>query len=588
VELRLEPATPKGQLFWLPAWIPGSYLIREFAKNIVRIEASTEAGPIAVEKVDKDRFRTAPAEGPLTLRYEVYAWDLSVRTAHLDQTHGFYNATSLCLAAEGYESGAHRVTICAPEDPQCANWQVATTLPRLDGDQLGFGVFEASNYDELIDHPVEMGTFTHFTFEAAGVSHEVAITGRHSCDAERLSRDLKVICESHINMFGSPPPMDRYLFMVMAVGSGYGGLEHRSSTALICDRDDLPQRGVSEVTSGYRQFLGLCSHEYFHLWNVKRIKPAAFTPFRLNEESYTELLWAFEGITSYYDDLGLIRSGLIDAKSYLELVGRTASRVYAGSGRTKQSLAASSFDAWTKFYRQDENAPNAIVSYYAKGALAALAIDLYIVRVTDGAKSLDDVMRLLWTRHGQTGVGVPERGIEALVNEVTGEDCTDFVTPFLYETEDAPIEDLLADVGVRVVFRPAESDGDRGGTAGKWAEADVARAGDLGVKTKSLGAGVKLTHVLDGGAARAAGLSAGDVVVAMDGLRVTGGQLTARARSMGPGTSVEMHAFRRDELMTFTVQLQSPPHDRVYLRLDDSADADCLKRRESWLSTRED
>ena len=282
---------------------------------------------------------------------------------------------------------------------------------------------------------------------------------------------------------------------------------------------------------GYDSFSG-CSHEYFHLWNVKRIKPAAFTPYRLNEESYTELLWAFEGITSYYDDLGLIRCGLIDAKSYLELVGRTVSRVYAGEGRKKQSLAQSSFDAWTKFYRQDENAPNAIVSYYAKGALAALAIDLYIGRVTNGTKSLDDVMRLLWERHGKVDVGVAERGIESLINEVTGEDCTAFVGPFLYDTHDAPIEELLSEIGVGVTTRPAESDGDRGGTAGKWSEADLARAGDLGVKTKAVGHGVKLTQVLDGGApARRASAQAMLLSQWMDSR--SGGQLTSRARVMG-------------------------------------------------------
>ena len=159
----------------------------------------------------------------MTLSYEIYAWDLSVRTAHLDQTHGFYNGTSLCLAAEGYESGPHRVELLPPSDPKCADWKVATTLPRTGGESLGFGTFEAKDYDELIDHPVEMGTFTHFVFEAAGVPHEVAITGRHSCDTERLARDLKLICESHISMFGELPEMERYLFMVMAVGSGYGG-----------------------------------------------------------------------------------------------------------------------------------------------------------------------------------------------------------------------------------------------------------------------------------------------------------------------------------------------------------------------------
>jgi predicted metalloprotease with PDZ domain len=243
-------------------------------------------------------------------------------------------------------------------------------MERAGAAPLGFGRYRAQGSADLIDHPVEMGDFLHTQFLAAGTPHEIAIYGRHRADLGRLSRDLQKVCEEHANLFGELPP-DRYLFLMMVVGQGYGGLEHRDSTSLICSRADLPVPGQTEVTEGYRRLLGLCSHEYFHLWNVKRIQPARIQSSDLSGEVHTRLLWAFEGFTSYYDDLALVRCGLITERDYLDLLAQTITRVMRVNGRTKQSVAESSFDAWTKFYKQDENAPNAIVSYYAKGRWSA-------------------------------------------------------------------------------------------------------------------------------------------------------------------------------------------------------------------------
>ncbi len=294
--------------------------------------------------------------------------------------------------------------IVAPEGPAYRAWRVATTLPSAGAAPWGFGAYRAANYDELIDHPVEMADFLVASFEAGGATHDVAITGKVNVDLDRLTTDLARICQWQVDLFGGArgcrAPFDRYLFQVAAVGDGYGGLEHRSSTSLCCKRDELPAPGMEGVTDDYRSFLGLASHEYFHSWNVKRIKPAAFVPYDLARESYTRQLWAFEGITSYYDDLALVRCGVIDAGSYLELLGQTITGVLRTPGRHVQSVADSSFDAWIKFYRRDENAPNAVVSYYAKGALVALALDLTL---RDAGASLDDLMRLLWQRHGAGG-----------------------------------------------------------------------------------------------------------------------------------------------------------------------------------------
>ena len=373
--------------------------------------------------------------------------------------------------------------------------------------------------------------------------------------------------------------MDRYVFLVMAIGDGYGGLEHRASTALICSRDDLPRKGEAERSDKYRTFLGLASHEYFHTWNVKRIKPAAFSPYDLNQENYTQLLWAFEGITSYYDDLALLRAGLISAEQYLSLLGETATRVLRGSGRHKQSIAESSFDAWIKYYRQDENAPNAIVNYYAKGCLAALALDLTIRANTDDKRSLDDVMRALWVRYGKRGLGVPEDGVEQVAAEIAGVDLKAFFASAVRGTGDLPIGKLLADFGVEQVVRAAEGASDKGG---KTAKKELPARAVLGVKVAENGE-ARLAQVYDGGTAQMAGLSAGDVVVALDGIKVNGANLEAKVASYVPGAKVKLHAFRRDELMEFEVVLQATPRDTCDLLLRKEVGAAERVRREAWL-----
>ena len=375
VTIDIPTPDPAGQRLSLPAWIPGSYLVRDFARHVGAVSARDDDGVVGVSKTDKSTWRCAPASGVLRVEYEVFAHDISVRGAHLDHTHGFFNGANVFLAVHGQEQQGIAVTLVPPDTE--ALWRVATTLPRSDALEWGFGEYTAKDYDELIDHPVEMGEFDVVSFEAAGVTHRVILSGRHTCDGPRLERDLSKICNEQVRLFGELPDMSEFLFLTRVTGNGYGGLEHRSSTALMCRRRDLPGRDPA-INKDYRRFLGLCSHEYFHLWNVKRIKPAAFTPFELEAESYTELLWVFEGITSYYDDLALVRSGVIDEASYFELVSETVTRVHSVPGHRWQSLADSSFDAWTKFYKPNEDSPNSVVSYYAKGALVALLLDLTI------------------------------------------------------------------------------------------------------------------------------------------------------------------------------------------------------------------
>ena len=547
---------PDGQVFALPAWIPGSYMIREFARNIVRIRAEADGAAVALTKLDKHSWRAAPCAGPLTLHYEVYAWDLSVRAAHLDQTHGFFNGTSVFLRVVGQEDVVHGVEIQRPADPAAKTWRVATAMPEAGAKRYGFGLYAAANYDELIDHPVEMGDFALASFTAHGIVHDIVITGRvPNLDMARLQADLKAICETQIAFFEPQTrraPLDRYVFMTMAVGDGYGGLEHRASTALIAARADLPSTATlrgAEPGEGYLRFLGLCSHEYFHTWNVKRIKPAVFAPYDLQTENYTPLLWLFEGFTSYYDDLMLVRAGIIGEATYFKLLAKTVGGVLRGSGRLKQSVADSSFDAWSKYYRQDENSPNAIISYYTKGSLIALAFDLTIRARTNGAKSLDDVMLALWERYGRdfyngAGRGVTDAEVEALFDEVSGLKLKALFERWVRGTDDLPLAKLFAPLGVKLVEER------KGGKPSL----------DAGIGRDTLGA--KLTQVHEGGAAHQAGLSAHDVIIAIDGLRVNGNPsnvdtLLARYRV---GDKVAVHAFRRDELMAFDVTLQG---DRV-------------------------
>lgn len=593
VELTIErPAA--GQQVWLPVWIPGSYLVREFARHIVTLDAVCDGVAVKAEKTEKNVWQldVKADAAVVVVKTVVYAWDLSVRAAHLDQTHAFFNGPSVFLAVKGREHEPVEVVIEPPTDESCRGWRVATTLTqkavRPTGSAGGFGVFSAKDYDELCDHPVEMGTFDLVEWQSGMVAHQMAITGRVRFDRERLRKDLTAVCNEQIRMFhgDKPPPFERYLFLTMAVGDGYGGLEHRSSTALVCKRDDLPRPGMTEPSEGYRSFLGLASHEYFHLWNVKRIKPASFAPYDLHKENYTRNLWAFEGITSYYDDLALVRAGVISVESWLELLGRTVTRVLRGAGRKKQSLAESSFDSWIKYYRQDENTANSQVSYYTKGSLVALALDVTIRAATDDARSLDDVMRLLFLRYGDNAsgsrAGVPEDGIERIASEVAGVDLVPFFDEYVRGTNDVPLAGLLEPWGIRMHLRPLDGDSDQGGKSGKK---DAEKRGSLGVSLGGGDDGAHLTSVHDGGAAQKAGLSAGDVIIAVDGLKTSRSGLHRVVGERSPGDRLHLHVFRRDELHEFDVVLQAGDKEAAWFSLDEAATPEVQARRTAWLRT---
>lgn len=566
-----------GQRFSLPVWTPGSYLIREFSKHVLSVRAEAGGRALTVKKIDKHTWQCAASAEPITFVYEIYAFDLSVRGAYLDTTRAFFNGASVLVWPHGREREPCSLQIAAPESSAAQTWRVATSMALDSGEERGFGRYRAADYDELIDHPVEISDFVLCSFTVRDIPHQVAITGRQDADLARLTSDLSRICEEHIRLFGEAP-FSRYLFQLLIVADGYGGLEHRASTSLIASRKTLPNKGDSEQSDDYRTLLGLFSHEYFHAWNVKRIKPAVFMPYNLSGEVYTDDLWLYEGITSYYDDLALVRCGVIEPAAYLELLGQTVTRVLRGSGRHRQSVAESSFDAWIKFYRPDENVPNALVSYYAKGSLIALALDLTLRRETAGRSSLDDLMRVLWARFGKPAVGVPEGTLESLVIDLAGEAAAAFLHRAVFGRQDLPLDELLRDVAIAYQLRAAESSEDKGGKPAKSTRARCSFGARAEGKTDP-----KLVHVFDGGAAQRAGLAPGDQLLAIDGLRISNG-LDKTLLQYRAGQTLRVHAFRRDELIETELLLQEAPLDTCYLLFDTDASPAALQRRAEWLS----
>jgi len=579
VTCRVNDPDPDGQIFSLPAWSPGSYMIRDYARHVLTVTASVDNETIPVRKIDKSTWRTSPGKGPLLISAEIYTNDLSVRGACLDFDHAFLNGVCIFFQIHGRDSERCVVHIAPPDHTD--DWKVATGLTRLTGAADEFGAFLANGYAELIDRPVLMGPLTCGHFELAGAEHLIAVFGGRDLDIERIERDVASICASHADLFDDGVPFDRYVFLVTALNAGYGGLEHANSAALVCRQTDLPRIGDERAGKSYRRFLGLVSHEYFHLWNIKRIRPAEFVPTALDHEAYTRQLWIFEGITSYYDDLGLLRAGLIGSPEYLELLGRSLTGVYRSGGRRRQTLEESSFDAWIKFYKQDENAPNAIVSYYRKGAMVALALDLELRLKTQGAFSLDDVMRALWQQYGDPASrGLPDGGFEQLVEQLSGLDLGEFFRQALRTTVDPPVGILLAQFGVRLHMRAAESDTDTGGKAGSRGARVLPW---LGFRTRSDGERLLIRHVASHDRAAEAGLAARDELVSLDGYRVTSANWLKLLDRIRVGQPVEVCVFRRDELRRFTIEAGVSPRDTCYLSLEDDVDADVARRRRDWL-----
>ncbi len=578
----------------LPVWIPGSYMVRDFARHLQGLQAKQGRQSLTLEAVDKTTWvvegpraaaragRAAPSRAALTLTYEVYGFDPSVRAAFLDAQRGFFNGTSLFLRVHGHEQQPHQVTFGKlPRD-----WRIATAMPAQS--TASTNAFVAADYDEAVDHPFELGTFWQGTFTARGVPHTFVVTGAWpDFDGERLLRDGQRLCETQLDFWHGKDgqraqrrdvPFKHYVFMLHAVDDGYGGLEHRASTALIASRADLPRRQAPKALGdGYITLLGLISHEYFHTWNVKRLKPAALATIDYARENPSTLLWFFEGFTSYYDDLLLRRSGLIDDAQYLKLLAKQINAVLATPGRHVQSVAQASFDAWIKYYRADENTPNATVSYYAKGALVALAFDLSL-RGQTGA-SLDAVMRWLWQHTSDAarptgaasgphaGGPIDEATIASALHAVGGRSMQRELAAWVHGTDDAPWLAMLERMGVV------------GST-----QAHPSLAAALGLRiSEGPVTGIQIKTVLNGGAAERAGLAAGDEILALDGWRLR--KLDDALAWWNPGASFELTLTRRQRVLTLRVQPPTKSATVCTLTLAPRADAATQRRRQRWLTS---
>ena len=572
-----------GQKLSLPVWIPGSYLVREFARHLSPIEATQGGQPVRVTPLDKCTWQIDnEGHGPLTLRYEVYAFDNSVRTAFLDTRRGFFNGTSVFLKAEGFEDQAHGVKICGM--PKA--WSVATALTPVKVNAQGWGEYEARDYDALVDHPVELGAFWHGEFTVRGVRHEFVVAGAtEDFDGQRLLDDTRRICEAQISFWHGrrKVPFDHYVFMLNVVDDGYGGLEHRQSTALICGRRDLPRTSHPLNQDSYTTLLGLISHEYFHTWNVKRLKPVAFTPYDYTQENHTRMLWFFEGFTSYYDDQFLLRTGLIDAPTYLKLLSKTINQVLSTPGRLAYSVGQASFDAWTRYYRQDENTANATVSYYTKGSLVALALDLTLRQLPApvGAvhsPSLDGVMRRLF----QLGRAITQADVaQALADEAgqappaqvyTPPDSADTVACWMAlldawteGCEDLPLQALLVTQGL------------------DWHAQAGSLPQRLGVRVGERGGAQQVLAVMHGSVGEQMGLSAGDELLALGEWRIKRADDLAQWHQPNHAQTVLVSRDQRVLTLTLPV-LPKAGGETVALALGSATgDAQALTRRAVWL-----
>ena len=582
IQYRISPLKPNSHLFEvslsfkttlaqsytlsLPAWLPGSYMIRDFAKNIIEIQASNEQQQaISLRKSDKQTWSFTATSEQVQIKYQVFAFDLSVRTAYLDSQRGFFNGSSTFLQVEELNHLPCELIIEQSTAPEHSTWRVATGLTRAKTtEKYQFGRYIADDYQHLIDCPVAIGEFDSTEFTVEGVVHHLVFTSKHYGDTTRLADDISKLCQHHINLFGETP-FQEYWFITHLQASGFGGLEHKNSTVLQASRFDLPnpQQPAAEFSDNYKTFLSLCSHEYFHAWNVCRIKPKEFTPYNLQTEVYTKQLWAFEGITSYYDDFSLYRTGLIKFDEYLALLAKTATRVYRGAGELKQSVTASSFDAWTKFYQQGPDAVNNIVSYYTKGSLIALWLDLTIRSKSNDQYSLDTLMRELWIHFGRTSIGTSEDDFINIANILCNEDISSQFKHHLYSSERIDLTDDLAKFGVQLQRQKFKKINSLETIATEQYQAY------LGASFTAQEIGLKVTQVLENSPAALAGLAVNDILVAVDGLKVTESSLQSLLEHTPKDTKLNCHFFRDDQLLQSKCQVTDSPLSGIAFKVVD-------------------
>ncbi|MFC4699173.1 M61 family metallopeptidase [Glaciecola siphonariae] len=554
----------------LPAWIPGSYMIRDFARNVLQIQS--QHNDLVIQKTDKQtwqiRARNDALFQQLDITYRIFAFDLSVRSAYINHEFAFFNGTSTLLNVVGHEHLTHYLQVLPNE--QVAHWQTQTAMPLSENYphtlHRDYPVYASESYDILIDHPVLSGDLCKRSFVVSGVTFHVVFTGRETMDLDRICDDLKPICEHHIRLFGECP-VDEYWFMTLLCENGFGGLEHKSSTVLQYARFDLPMLGDSEEKSeSYQQFLSLCSHELFHTWHVKRIRPKVMLKPDLSQETYTPQLWIYEGFTSLYDDLTLARAQLISPLEYCQILGQSVTRLMRNPGRHLQSISESSFDAWTRFYKQDASSVNHIVSYYLKGSIVALALDITLRQQSDNKYSLDDVMRELWKQFGQQESGTLDNVVADICKHSLGIDVSSFLHVAVDSVMDLPLSSMVNSIGLSLNMRSRETFTDKGGKPAK-----LPQTRDLGLMFAEQSLGMKVTQVLASSASAQAGIQLNDIIVACNGFKASPSKLNRMLQATALEDTVTLHIMRDEQLIEVKLKARPAQLDTCFFTIEDES-----------------
>ncbi len=535
----------------MPVWTPGSYLVREYARCVESPRASASA---EIRKIRKNAWQIKHGgAAEVTFTYELYCNDLSVRTNHVDSSHLFLNgAAAFVFATHAPQEGAE-LTLDLPD-----HWKIATSLPRAG---INPRVLVAKTFDELVDAPIHAGHEQSRSFDVGGKPHEFAIWGEaKAANWDEIVRDTKTIIETESQMLGGLP-YDNYTFIWLLSPKNRGGLEHESSTALTIPPASFDDR------RGYLDVMSLVAHEFLHLWNVKRIRPAGLTPYRYEEENYTRQLWWFEGGTSYFDWRILRLAGLCTVEEYLEHLGDELARLEDTPGRAAQAASEASFDAWIKLYRADENTINSTVSYYLKGEIVCALLDVELRVRTKGERGLDHVLAELWRAFGREGRPVPEDGLFEVFDRVAGVSMTDVLAPWVDGRDELPVDTVLAKMGLEV---RRDSNGRRG-------------RGSLGVRLRTTEGRAVIASVLRGRAAQRAGIDAGDEIVAIGGRRVESGKIEPALNGNGPGSTLEFVVSRDGAMRTMQVTLDTPVQDRIKIGLAEGATPAQRTLLQAWL-----
>ncbi|NVO84435.1 M61 family metallopeptidase [Hymenobacter terrestris] len=555
VEMNLDGFNKAYTDVKMPVWAPGSYLIREFERNVEDFGATAGSQPLRTEKMDKNTWRVYhPKARSFAVRYKVYAYELSVRTSFIDASHGYVNGTSVFMyPAENKQLPSQLEVKPAP------GWgQVSTSLKPAGGTFT----YRSSNYDELADSPIEIGNQKIYTFTANGTPHTVAMYGDPVVDEQRLTRDMQRVCEEAHKVVDRNP-LDRYLFIVHNIDRGTGGLEHLFSTTLSVSRNAYSSE------AGWKGFLGLVAHEYFHLWNVKRIRPVALGPFDYDKENYTRMLWLSEGGTEYFSNVIMQRAGFLTPDQYLADLSNGINRVENTPGNKVQSAADASFDAWIKQYRPNENSGNTAISYYDKGEVILATLDLMVINATKGQKRLDDVMQYLYDQYYlKQGRGFTDQEYQDAVAKVAGQRFDDFFAKHVYGTEMLPYEQALAYAGLRLSVTPAQ-----------------ATEADLGARISPAGGRQTVASVVRNGSAWQGGLNVGDEILSLDGVRVTD-DMNKLLAGRPVGATIKVLVTREGRVQELSFPLLASPVSRYRIERQPNPTAEQQRVFDKWLSVR--